>query len=617
MRGVSVRSQARLCARLAWRNLRRRPGQTLLLLLVLSTATTTLSLAMAVGRTGDGSWDRVWRATSGFHVSAEAGATSATVDTAAWDLARARSDLAGLAGAPEVVAVSGPWDVLYASAELDGRPMELAAQVRGPAPAAVGHPLVTAGRWLGDDDGVVLEAGLAATMRLGVGDTVTIAGRRLPVRGVATTVSQNRFPLTMPGLVWVNAPTGRQLQAAGAQPGGVAVELRLADPAAAAAFVAAHRPGLPDAGAGWAQLATWQQRRADAHPDLGTLAAALAGVGGLLAGLTVATAAVLVTGRLSAQTRQVGTLKAVGVTPRQITAVLLAEQLALAAVATLVGLAAGTLLAPPLARSSVALFGAPQAPPVTLARVVVVAAVAVAVVVLATVGPALRGARHSTLRSLAADVRPPRRPSRLGQLAGTLGLPLPVVLGLRSMLRRPGRTLVNTIGLTLGVAMVVVTLALQDSLQILRLTPPGPDIDAAAHTAIRALYDQVRVIVVAAAVGLLALAAVNALIIAAFAARDSARNHAVLRTLGATPGQTVTALVVSQLGACLAACLAGIPLGMALFGLADGGDLPPVRLEPRLLAAVAVAVPVLFSLLMVIPARRLARQPVTPLLASE
>jgi hypothetical protein len=58
------------------------------------------------------------------------------------------------------------------------------------------------------------------------------------------------------------------------------------------------------------------------------------------------------------------------------------------------------------------------------------------------------------------------------RLAANLGLPLPG--GLRSAWRRPGRLLTNAAGLTLGMAMMVVALALRDSLELLALTPAEP-----------------------------------------------------------------------------------------------------------------------------------------------
>ena len=66
-RGRLMRSTA-LLLRLAWRNLRRRPWQAVLLLVTLTIATGTMGLALSVYGSADGPWDRVWRATDGFHV---------------------------------------------------------------------------------------------------------------------------------------------------------------------------------------------------------------------------------------------------------------------------------------------------------------------------------------------------------------------------------------------------------------------------------------------------------------------------------------------------------------------------------------------------------------------
>jgi hypothetical protein len=52
-----------LAVRLAARNLRRRPGQALLLLLTLTIATGVLGVAMSLYGSADGPWNRTWRAT--------------------------------------------------------------------------------------------------------------------------------------------------------------------------------------------------------------------------------------------------------------------------------------------------------------------------------------------------------------------------------------------------------------------------------------------------------------------------------------------------------------------------------------------------------------------------
>ena len=297
--------------------------------------------------------------------------------------------------------------------------------------------------------------------------------------------------------------------------------------------------------------------------------------------LTIGTAVILVAGRMAAQVRQVGTLKAVGVTPGQVTCVLLVEYLPVAVLATAVGLAAGNLLAPSLARVTtvLAVYGA-QAPPITWPRAATAFAVTTAVVVLATVRPALRGVRRSTLRSLASNTRPPHRPGRLMRAITGLPLPLPVWLGLRGANRHRGRFLANTLGLTVGITLLITALALRTGVdsfrhQGLSLDEPDP-ISRAADIADQ---DRVSSLGFTVAAILIALALINATVAAVFAAHDHARNHAIMRTVGATPGQTVTAFLVAQLTACLLACALGIPLGVAFYESSTRGPLDPIGLS--------------------------------------
>ena len=99
--------------------------------------------------------------------------------------------------------------------------------------------------------------------------------------------------------------------------------------------------------------------------------------------------------------------------------------------------------------------------------------VALLVVLIGTVRPAFRGVRRSTVSSLASGARPPRRPRRLSRWAAQVGMPISAVLGLRSSWRRPSRLITNAAGLTFGVAMIVVALALADSLDLLGRSPPS------------------------------------------------------------------------------------------------------------------------------------------------
>jgi putative ABC transport system permease protein len=605
----------RLAAHLACRNVRRRPGQAALLLLTLTIATGTLGVGMWLYGSADGPWDRVWTKTNGFHVQVEyytdfrAPRTNVNLGPA---LRRAES----LARDHRVVAVGGPWQLLDGSLDVGRQAEDLTAQVRRPGISPVDQPLVTAGRWLGRDGGIVLEDGLAHTLRVRPGGTVMIQRHRFRVRGVAMTVSQGRFPLTRPALVWVTPRTARVMRTIGMAEQGFQMEVRLASPAEAPAVAAAHGSLNTNTPTSTMFVETWQARKAESHSDIDILVGTLFSAGILIGLLTIATAAVIVTGRMTAQTRQVGTLKAVGVRPGQVVLMLLIEHTGLAALAIVLGLGVGRLIAPELARTSLTVLGAPELPALSWARVGIVAAAAFAVVVLATVRPALRGIRYSTLRSLAGGARPPKRPARLAGLAAHSGAPLSVVLGMRSVGRRPGQLLTNAAGLALGVAMIVVALGLRASLGLLRVEHAGTG-HVLSGVGIDSLYSQVRMIVLGAAGVLLVLGTINAFIVATFAAGDSARNHAAMRALGATPRQTVAALIVSQLGACACALAMGIPLGLGLWSLMEGGDLPAVNVSGLSLALLAATVPVAFAVIVSVPARLLATRSVAPLLTYE
>ena len=149
-------------------------------------------------------------------------------------------------------------------------------------------------------------------------------------------------------------------------------------------------------------------------------------------------------------------------------------------------------------------------------------------------------------------------------------------------------------------------------LKVLELRPAEPG-HATSDAAVAVLYDQIRAVILGTAGLLLVLATINAWIVATFAAR----NQAVLRAVGATPRQTVIALIVSQLVACTIAVALGIPLGLGLWNLMEGGDLPEATLSATSLGLLAAAVPVVFAVIVSVPARLLARQPVAPLLAYE
>ena len=379
------------------------------------------------------------------------------------------------------------------------------------------------------------------------------------------------------------------------------MNLKLADPADAPAFADAHLPSQTGAQV----LDTWQDIRAG-HDQLTQDTQRVLLIGSrLLAILAVASVAVLVGGRMADQTRRVGLLKAVGGTPGLVAAALLAEYVAVALLAAAAGLAAGRLAAPLLTDPGAGLVGRAGAPSLTWSVAAQVTAVALGVALLATLVPAVRAARTSTVRALAGTARPPRRTPAL--IAISARLPVPLLLGLRVAARRPRRVVLNTISIFVTVTGVVAVLAAKTATDQDAQLVGGTD-----PVAVRA--NQVLLVIT---VTLVALAAVNAIFVTWATALDAKHASALARALGATPQQVTTGLSAAQVLPALAGAVLGIAGGIALFnavgGGGDGVTGPPLW---QVLAVAPVTVLVVAALT-TIPARIGARRPTAQILQAE
>jgi ABC-type lipoprotein release transport system permease subunit len=601
-----------LVGRLAGRDLRRRPGEAALLLLAIMAATTTLTLGLVLGGVASGPYQRTREATAGPDVVA-----SVTPDP----LYGGTADVAGLqalADAPGVIGHSGPYPVIGAHLEAGSITADVQAEGRDPAPAAIDQPEVTRGSWV-RDGGVVVEAAFADALGLGAGDAITLNGQPFEVAGVAVTAAMVPYPqvsclvpcwygpaadrpadptvmLGPAGLVWITEADARLLAPA---PDSLAyvMNLKLADPSAAPAFVDVHFPTRPPA----PFLEQWQVIRA-VYGDLvaGQREALLTG-GWLLGLLAVASVSVLVGGRMADQTRRVGLLKAVGGTPGLVAAVLFAEYVVVALAAAAAGLAVGWLTAPLLTESSAGLLGSAGAPPLSRTTVVVVTAVALGVAVAATFVPAVRSARTSTVRAL-ADVA--RRPQRTGWLvAVSARLPVTLLLGLRLVARRPRRAVLGVV--SVAITVTGVTAALTAHAGVNSEHPTGLDKVQADR------LDQALLIIT---VTLLALAAVNAIFITWATALDARQSSALERALGATPHDVSAGLAAAQLLPALTGAILGIPAGLGLFAaVSDDAGTPPLWQLVAVIPGTALVV----ASLTAIPVRLGARRPAAAILQSE
>ena len=623
-----------LVGRLALRDLRRRPIETALLLLAIMAATTTLTLGLVLHEAASDPYLSTRATTNGPDVVASASPHPSELpddpDELVLDQPAERSGLEELAGAPGVTDHSGPYPVITAELQASGRTSDVQAVGRDAAPASVDQPELIQGSWV-SDGGVVVEAAFANALDVRVGDPVTLDGRSFEVVGVAVTAAMPPYPAAScyfpcrvgvppgeladaeppqgmvhdPGLVWLTEADVRRLTP---DPGSLAfvMNLKLADPDSAQAFVDATQAASRAA----PSLQSWDSIL-DEATELARDTQILLLIGTWLLGLlAVASLSVLVGGRMADQTRRVGLLKAVGGTPSLVAAVLLAEYVVVAIVAAAAGLAVGSLTAPLLTEPSAGLIGSAGTPSMTMSTVGLVTAVALGVAVVATVVPAVRAARSSTVNALADSARPPRRTGWL--IAISAGLPVPLLLALRVAARRPRRVVLGVVGIAITVSGIFVGLVLN---AFLTTQPPIGGYDAAQVELLRQVLLVVLVI-------LLTLAAVNAVVITWATVLDNRHSSALARALGATPRQVSAALAAAQvLPALVGAVLGVFPGGFALFAAINaitGGDSDRATLPSlwqRL--AVVLATVLVVAALTAVPARLGGRRPATETLQAE
>jgi putative ABC transport system permease protein len=591
---------------LIWRlvsgDIERRPIQAALLLVMILTTTTTLTLGLSLRKVTDSPFARTRAATHGPDLVAEIVPNAGTG-------ASVTKQFDPLIRAPGVVGTAGPYPVAFTRLTAPGTAVDAQAEGRDFTPAAIDQPALASGTWI-RPGGVVVERGFATALGLHAGETVHLNGRAFRVDGIAASTAQCFYPVTTPGMIWLSRGDAGRL-ATPQQPLGYVLDVKLGDPASADAFAngpASNPFGQSTRNDNISSLNSWQGIERDDFKVVTVDQKVMVIMSSLLAMLALASIAVAVGGRMAEQTRRVGLLKAVGATPLLVAFVLLAENLLLALGAAALGVLGGQLLAPLLTNAGSGLIGTSSTPPVTAANVAEVLAAAVAVASAATIMPAARGARTSTVRALNDPAQPPKRRRRLIRMSSRL--PVPLLLGLRLIARRPRRAALTAASLAIAVAMIVAALTLKHFVDIRDQQHAG----SLVGTSVIGGRVSHLVFLLSAILGI--LAAVNAIFTTWATVIDAQRPTALSRALGATPRQVTAGLAAAQLIPGLIAAALGVPAGLLLYQVA-GGHLhegsPPILW----LAAVVPGTLIAVALLTALPARIGSRRPVAEVLRSE
>lgn len=568
----------------------------MLIVIAITAATATLTLGLALRSE---STDQSYAATRAATLGPDAVATNVSHSELPSYLA--------MTSAPGVRSHAGPYPVASVVLRVHGLAAGVEAEGRPQGRATIDRPKVTSGSWV-RNGGVVVERSFADALGIRSGDVVTLDGRSFRVVGEAVTAASPPYPATGymahnpklgydPGLAWLTTTDARSLATA-RQPLSYSLNLRFAVPAEAQQFVDIHG----GAWTSWQQIAN-QGAKMVANERLVLL------IGSWFLGLlALANMAVMVGGRLAAQTRRVGLLKVVGAAPGLVATALLAEFLLLALVASAAGLVIGWLAGPLLTNVSffAGLVGTTAAPSPSVTTAGLVVSAALVVTVIATLVPVARAVRTSTVRTLTDAARPPKR--RRWLIAISTRLPLTLLFGLRQVARRTRRSVLSAASVAITVSTIVAVLIYRSGANE-RVPGASPVLNAPAA-------DPVGHIMIVLTVALITLAVANATVIAWTTVLDARHWSALSRALGATPRQVSAGLSAAQLLPALPGAILGVPAGIGLYAVVSNGGALTIPMASSLIAVV-LATLLMVTVLTAIPARLGVRRSVSEVLQSE
>ena len=619
-----------LVARLASADIRRHPVEATLLLIAITAATATLALGLALHGVTNDPYQRTRDATAGPDVVAGlfilpslgkgAGPRHETLSSATNQSSKKRiAGFYAIAHAPGVVAHSGPYPIAWATLGWGAHTAGVAVEGRDRTRAVVDQPLVTSGHWISGRPDAVVEAGYAASLGIHVGDQISLNSKRFQVVGLAVTAAVPDYPSVQtavgaspfpdPGLIWVNNAAARKLATA-RLPLSYLLNLKLSRslphslPPSVRGIIPLGDGRLWHVGCPCSIVTSDQILQQDAKLIVVEQRALTIG-SWLLGLLAIASVAVVVGGRMAEQERRAGLLKAVGATPAFVAAVILLEHLVLALGAAAAGLLIGWLAAPLLTDPGAGLLGSAGAPSITLSNILLVVAVALGVATLATLVPALRAARLSTMHALADAARAPRRSPQLISLSTRL--PIPLLLGLRLAARRPRRATLAAFSIAVTVTTLTAVVTVHSHQELMTI--------AGFSSIDNPRTDRINHSLLLVSITLLVLAAINALFITWSTAIDAQQPLTVARALGATPRQITLGLSAAQIIPALPATIIGIPAGIALVAALSHGD--PITVPVAWLVAVFLGTLLAVAALSSIPATLNAHRPVAEILKAD
>jgi putative ABC transport system permease protein len=449
----------RAVMRQAKANVRGSALQSALVLVTLFAAATVLTLALSTFHVAQGAYERLFERTNGAHVWLYLDPERVPAEEAE----RVVADLPGVVSTTGVMRGLGS-DLFLGEERLRGELMR-----EWPAERYTdGRPLLVAGRAPrpGEIDVIVMDRNEAVDYHVGVGDRVELLtpdGKRpLTVVGLHVSTEICPYPHCSPLRHYLSPALMDELAPPSLFPeiGNLAVGLRLHDPAGVEAAVEAAEEALPVDH--WLDWRVIRDGSDGAIENQRIILMTFGIVATLAAGFLIANT---IGEAVRARTRQIGLLKAVGFTRRQLALTYLIEYLGLALVAGVAGLAVGGVAGSLILRPLTALFGETSVH-IPMGTILFSPLGTLLIAALFTLWPVRRAARMEVVAAIRTGAERPRR--------RTVSLPrasLPLAVGVNDALSRPVRSTLTALALAMAVFTATAGLIINATFQAF-LTDP-------------------------------------------------------------------------------------------------------------------------------------------------
>ncbi|HEX3721452.1 MAG TPA: FtsX-like permease family protein [Nitrolancea sp.] len=449
-------------------DLRRRKlqGSVIFIVILLSSLAATLALSLLVE--SDGPYDHAFAAANGAHLSLLF--DSDRVSPAA---------LASTTSVPGVLATAGPFPVTSSTASIPvGSTGSSSKDASSNAPAMLGFSMQLAGRtdwntsvdrltiesghWLQSAGDIVLSREMADRLRVNAGETLQVNGASgavsMNVVGIAASISPDSPD------AWV-LPS--QIDALASSPGAIEQEMlyRVSPSAtsqdlrtASQAIVGKLPPAAVINSANYLDA----KRHADQTSAIMIPFLVAFSVLGLV--ISVLIIANVVSGSVISGYREIGILKALGMTPAQVIKVMVLQIVLAAFTGCLFGVPLGALASMPFLRNTAHALDLPAPNTATIPIGLAVFGAILAVVTFTAVVVGWSAAHANAVEALARGAAPSPRGTRISSWLGRLPLPRAFGLGVSETFASPLRSSMTSCAILLGVATVIFALGLHLSL---------------------------------------------------------------------------------------------------------------------------------------------------------